>query len=188
MKLLTSFRKSLCVYIGTKSMSLGVSFCCTVCLLLSELAEREFSQCWLNLILLNWIVLSLLVEGAKMMLLRRVGVLDFCSKSPKCPVVAFLHSAQLACQCAQYILLLRRNNWYLNFYDFEKVFCLIDKGLHLIIAWMSICITVVVRRHLPLTVVPVLMTILNWLYEMKWSEKVKDVTEHLLTIDYSLFL
>lgn len=134
MKLLSSFRRSLCVYIGTKSMYLGVSFCCRVCLLLSELAEREFSPCSLNLILLNWIVLSLPVEGAKMMLFRRVRVLDFCSELPKCPVVAFLHSAQPACQCAQYILLLRRNNWYLHYYGFEKVFCFIDKGLHLIIA------------------------------------------------------
>lgn len=39
---------------------------------------------------------------------------------------------------------------------------------------MIIYITVVVRTHLPVTIVPILMTILNWLYEMNWSEIVKD--------------
>lgn len=108
-------------------MSLGILFCCRFYLLLSELDEREFSQCWIKLISLNWIILSLLVQGAKMMLFRTGGLLDFCSNLPKCPAVAFLHSAQPACQCAHYILLLRRNNCHINFYGFEKVFCLIDK-------------------------------------------------------------
>lgn len=122
MRLLTIFRKSLCAYRCTKSMSLGIWVCCRFCLLLSELAEREFSQCWINLILLNWISLSLLVESAKMMLFRTAGLPDFCFKLPKCHVVALLHSADPDFQCAWYILLLRRNNCYLNFYGFEEVF------------------------------------------------------------------